>query len=365
MENETPGNRDDNANPVAPPLPPTASVADASGEPKPPPRSAKKFVVLAVVLLLIIALGSEGYSLLNKSLAAKDVAASSIAAAKQAIAAADPAVEPGSQELTESQKSRSELDEANLLYGEGSVIQTGRYRDAKTKADDARRIAQGITKRVEALATEASTVGTATSTTSADSNAAIALYFTLSQKYPRTPQGQGAITNAAAVLLDDFENSVGRVDAVDLDRIKEFCAECPGDVPTTVYDAAATRIKSIAGNSLDFQAPMVTSNKSWVKKLRAKGANFTILGTAKADTSELTRVIGILPAVEGTRFQAALTLLRDCSRLGERCSKIAQSPVRKNGSARYFSSSQVNEIEKLSKQMDAQLTKARGLLNNL
>jgi hypothetical protein len=353
VENEALNHQVDNGNPAALPVPSTARVPDTSAEPRHARRGTKTFVILGLVLLLVVALGSEGYSMVSKSSAAKDAAASSIAAARKAIAEADLAVEPGSQELTESQKSKSALNQATALYAEGSVFQPGRYGDAKAKAAQARKIALGIIDRVAAMAADAS---------NASADDAVALYFALYQKYPRTPQGKDAIASAAGVLLD----SLGSGSAVDnLDSIDAFCTDCPGDVPTTVFDAAATSIRSIGSDSLDSQSSMVSSNKSWVKKLRGKGASFTISGTTAADTSQLTHVIGILPTVQGAPFRAAMTLLRDCSKMGERCSKIARSPVRKSGRSSYFSVGQVNQIATLSKQMGAKLAKARALLKNL
>jgi len=334
----------------APPAQSAAAVPITPAGEKPAPRGAKKLVILGAVLLLLVVVGVGGYSVVSQSLKAKDAAASSIANARAAIAAADPAVEPGSQELTESQTSKSELDEAASLYAQGSLLNTGPYRDAKVRADQARVVAQGITDRVSALAAEAS---------AASPEDAIGLYFDLEKKYPRTKQGQGAIANAATALLDNLGSS----DLDNLNAVSGFCSRCPGDVPSTVYDAAATSIKSIASASVDQQESVVSSNKSWVKKIRGKGANFTISSTTAVDTSELTHIIGVLPGVHGTDFRAAVTLLRDCSRLGEKCGKIA--PVKKSSTVAYFTRSQVNTISRLSSQMAAKLAKARGLLKNL
>jgi hypothetical protein len=311
------------------------------------------FVALGLLLVLLVVLGSVGASKVSASGAAKNAAAASIAAARKAIAAAEPAVEPGSQELTESQKSTAALDEATLLYASGSMFDSARYDQAKTKSDQARKLALGITARVAAMADNAS---------QADVDQAIDLYFELYKKYPRTPQGQGAIDEAANALLNSLS---GGSSVDDLDAIGTFCTDCPGDVPSTVLDAAATDIKSIASDSLDYQSPMVSSNKRWVKALRGKGANFTISGTDSTDTGQLSHVLGLLTAVQGDAYRSALTLLRDSSRLGEKCSKIGRSPVRKKGNASYFSSSQVNRISSYSKQMSAKLSKARGLLQDL
>ena len=319
---------------------------------KPAPRSTKKLVIFGAVLLLLVVVGVGGWTVLSRSLAAKDAAASSIATARAAIAAADPAVEPGSQELTESQTSKSDLDEAASLYARGSLVDAGPYRDAKVRADQARAVAQGIADRVSALAAEAS---------AASPEDAIGLYFALEQKYPRTQQGRDAIANAATALLGNLQGS----DLDDLNAVSGFCSRCPGDVPSTVYDAAATSITSIANASIDQQASVVSSNKSWVAKIRGKGANFTISSTTAADTSELTHIIGVLPGVHGTDFRAAVTLLRDCSKLGEQCGKVARSPVKKSSTVAYFTRSQVNTISRLSSQMAAKLSKARGLLKNL
>ena len=341
------------ADQFATPLPMNAEVPVVPAEPEPGRRGARSPVILAAVLLLAVVLVAGGCSLFNGSQAVKSAAAESIAAAKVAIAAADPAVEPGSPELTESQKSKAALDEASTLLVQGSVFQQGPYRDAKTKADQARKIAVGITDRVDTLASEAA---------SATGDDAIAQYFAIYQRYPRTQQGQAAIANAAGILLE----GLGSGSAInDLDNIDTFCTTCPGEVPSSVVAAAATSIKSIAGDSVDWQGPMVTSNKSWVKKLRGKGASFTISGATASDTSDLTHVIGTLSDVQGTSFSPVMTLLRDSSKLGERCSKIARSPVRKRGSVSYFSRSQISQIDTLSKQMGAKLDKARALLNGL
>jgi hypothetical protein len=136
-------------------------------------------------------------------------------------------------------------------------------------------------------------------------------------------------------------------------------------VPTTVYEAAATNIKSIADASVEQQASIVSSNKSWVKKIRGKGVNFTISNTTSTDTSELNHVLGLLDAVRATDFSAAVTLLRDSSKSGEACGKIARSPVRSSGSVDYFSRSQINKISTLSSAMSAKITKARALLADL
>jgi hypothetical protein len=348
----TPSDQVGNALPATLPVQSTVPAPGTPPKAKHARRGGKVLAIVGLVLLLVVVV-AVGYSTVSTSLTAKAAAASSIAAARTAITAADPAVEPGSAELTASQKSTSALAGATSLYAQGSVLQPGPYRDAKVKADQARKIAVGITAGVEAMATAAS---------SASGEDAIAQYFALYQKYPRTPQGQDAITRAAGVLLDGL-GSGSAVD--DLDSIDAFCTTCPGDVPSTVFDAAATSLKSIASASLDSQTPIVSSNKSWVKKLRGKGANFTISGTTAADTSQLSHVIGILPDVQGEPFGSALTLLRDCSKLGERCSKIGRSPVRKSGSSRFFSVGQVNQIASLSKQMGAKLAAASGLLTAL
>jgi hypothetical protein len=336
-------------------VPPAQSTTPAPYAPageKPASRGAKKLVILGAVLLLLAAVGAGGWTVLSESLAAKGAAASSIATAREAIAAADPAVEPGSPELAESQTSKSELDEATSLDARGSLVDAGPYRDAKVRADQARAVAQGITDRVSALAAGAS---------AASPEEAIGLYFALEKKYPRTQQGRDAIANAATALLENLRSS----DLDDLNAVSGFCSRCPGDVPSSVYDAAATSIKSIADASIDQQASVVSSNRSWVTKIRGKGANFTISSTTAVDTGELTHIIGVLPAVHGVDFRATVTLLRDCSRLGERCGKIARSPVKKSSSVVYFSRSQVNTIATLSSQMDAKLTRARGLLKRL
>jgi len=167
----------------APPAPSATPVQDAPAGPKTASRGTKKLVIIGAVLLLLVAVGAWGASAISRSMTAKDAAASSIAAARQSITAADPAVEPGSQELTESQKSKSELDEATSLYAQGSVFNAGPYRDAKTTADQVRVVAQGISDRVRALAAEAS---------AASPEDAVDLYFSLQTKYPgpsraRTP----------------------------------------------------------------------------------------------------------------------------------------------------------------------------------
>lgn len=327
-------------------------VLDASAAQVPASRGMKKPLIIGAVLVALVAVGAWGYSVVSASLAAKDVAASSISAAREAIAAADPAVEPGSQELTESQRSKSELDEASSLFAQGSLIDAGPYGKAKTKADEARATAKGIIDRVEALAADAS---------AASSQDAIGLYFALAKQYPRTQQGKDAMANAAKALVDNLGGS----DLDELDAVREFCDTAPGVVPSTVYEAAATSIKSMADASVDRQASIVSSNRSWVKKIRGKGVNFTLSSTTAADTSELTHIIGTLTAVQGTDFRAALTLLRDCSKLGQSCGKIAKSPVRKSGRVQYFSRTQINKIASLSSQMAAKLTKARGLLKDL
>lgn len=329
-------------------VPPVATPA----APRPAGRGAKKFLIPGAVALVLVALVAWGYPVVTGSLAAKDAAASSIAAAREAIAAADVAVEPGSQELTDSQKSKSELDEATSLLNQGSLIDAGPYRSAKTKADDARAIAQGITERVAAAASEAA---------AASADDAVALYFALATKYPRTPQGKDAVGNAATALLGNLTGT----DLDNLDAIKDFCDNAPGEIPTTVYDAAAASITSIANASLDQQASAVSSNKSWVKKIRGKGVNFTISSTTAEDTSQLRHVLALLPVVHGTDFGDAIALLRDSSKLGESCGKIARSPVRRKGRVEYFSRSQISKIATYSSQMAGKISKARGLLQDL
>jgi hypothetical protein len=335
------------ASPV--PVPPAAPTPSA---PAPAGRGVKRLAILGAVVVLLAAAGVWGYSVVSASLAAKDAAAASIAAARAVIVTADLAVEPASQELTESQQSKAKLDEATSLLAQGSFVDAAPYRAAGTKADEARVIAQGITERVGALAADAA---------AASPEDAIGLYFDLARKYPRTQQGQDAVANAATALLGNLTGS----DLDNLDAIKEFCDNAPSEVPTTVFDAAATSIKSIASASVDQQASVVSSNKSWVKKIRGKGVNFTLSSTSAADTSELTHIIGVLSAVHGTDFSAAVTALRDCSKLGQACGKIARSPVRRSGRVEYFSRTQINKIAKLSSQMAAKLTKARGLLEDL
>jgi len=60
-----------------------------------------------------------------------------------------------------------------------------------------------------------------------------------------------------------------------------------------------------------------------------------------------------------------VTLLRDCSKLGQSCGKIANAPVRKSAGVDYFSRTQINKIATLSSQMAAKISKARGLLQDL
>lgn len=336
----------------APPAESTVAMPVAAAAPKRLSRRTKTLLVLGAVVLVLVGLGAWGYPVATASLAAKDAATSSIDAARAAVTAADVAVEPGSPELTESQKSRSEIDEATSLLAQGSLIDAAPYRSATTKAEDARVIAQGITARVESATAEAA---------AASPEDAIDLYFALATKYPRTQQGQDAVADAATVLL----GNLGGSDLENLDAIKDFCDTCPGEVPSTVYDAAATSIKSIASASVDQQASIVTSNKSWVKKIRGKGVNFTISSTTAADTSELNHVLEVLPVVQGADFNAAVTLLRDCSKLGQSCGKIANAPVRKSAGVDYFSRTQINKIATYSSQMAAKISKARGLLQDL
>jgi len=328
-----------------------AAVVTASGR-EPAARGTKRLVILGAILLLLIFVGAGSCSVVSASMAARDAAASSIAAARVALTAADPAVEPGSQELSESQKGKSELDEAGALYAQGSLIDAGPYAKAKAKADEARAIARAISASVEASAAEAA---------AASPEDAVDLYFALAVKYPRTPQGQEAVTKAANVLLDNLPGS----DLDNLYAVRGFCDTCPGEVPGAVYDAAATSIRAMASASAGQQASVVSSNKSWVKKIRGKGVNFTIQSTTAADTGELTHILGTLTAVHRTDFGGAVKLLRDCSKLGEACGKIARSPVRKRGRVQYFSRSQVNKISTLSSQMAAKISKARGLLQDL
>jgi hypothetical protein len=336
---------------ASPTTPVAAAEVAASGH-EPAPRGMKRLMVVGAVLLLFVVVGAGGCSVVRASMAARDAAASSIDAARVALAAADPAVEPGSQELSESQKGKSDLDAADALYTRGSLIDAAPYAKAKAKADEARAIARAISARVEASAAEAAAAGP---------EDAVDLYFALAVKYPRTPQGQEAVTQAANVLLDNLPGS----DLADLDALSEFCDACPGEVPSAVYDAATASIKAMASASANQQASIVSNNKSWVKKIRGKGVNFTISSTTAADTGELNHIIGTLAGVHGTDFGGAVKLLRDCSKLGEACGKIARSPVRKRGSVQYFSRSQVNKISTLSSQMAAKISKARGLLQDL
>jgi hypothetical protein len=337
----------------APPAQPATTVplAVAAGT-RPAARGSKKLLIIGAVVLVIAGLVAWGYPVITGSLAAKDAAASSIADARTAIASADSAVEPGSPELTESQKSKSELDEAASLVAQGSLIDAGPYRSAKTKADDARVIAEGITQRVATAAAAAA---------AASPDDAVDLYFALATQYPRTQQGQDAVGNAATALLGNLTGT----DLDNLDAIKDFCDKSPGTVPQTVYDAAATSIRSIANASLDQQASAVSSNKSWVKKIRGKGVNFTISSTTSQDTDEMNHILDVLSVVHATDFHAAVTLLRDSSKLGQSCGKIAKSPVRRKGRVEYFSRSQISRIAKYSSQMAGKISKARGLLQDL
>ena len=324
----------------------------ASAPQKPAGGGVMRLVILGAALILLVAVGVWGYSVVTQSLAAKDAAAASITAAREAMTRADLAVESGSQELTESQQSKSKLDEASSLLAQGSLIDAAPYRAAKAKAEEARAIAQGITERVAASAAEAA---------AASPEDAIDLYFALATKYPRTQQGKDAVGNAATALLGNLTGT-----ALDnLDAIKDFCDNAPSEVPTAVYEAAATSIKSIADASVEQQASVVSSNKSWVKKIRGKGVNFTISSTTSTDTSELNHILGLLEAVHAADFRAAVTLLRDCSKLGEACGKIARSPVRSTNSVDYFSRTQINKISTLSSQMSTKITKARAQLTDL
>ena len=337
--------------PVAP-VAPAPAVVQASSPAKPASHRTRKFAIAAVVLVVVAVAGFGGCSVLGKSTAARNAASSSIVAARAAMTAADPAVEPGSPELTESQKGVSELEEATALLAQGSLFNAAPYAQAKAKADAAKLVAQAITARVTSAAAEAA---------AASPEDAVDLYFALAAKYPRTPQGQDAITKAANALVDNLNGT----DLDNLDAVKDFCDTCPGDVPGAVYDAAAKAIKSIADGSVDAQAAVVSSNKSWVKKIRGKGVNFTISSTSAGDTSDLTHVLGTLDTVHGTDYRSAVTLLRDSSKLGQACGKIASSPVRRKGTVSYFSRTQVNKISKLSSQMSSKISKARGQLQDL
>jgi len=247
---------------------PTAPEVAAPAAPKSARRIPRWLLISTVALVVLVALGAAGYVTLGRSLAAKEAAAVSIAAAKVAVQEANTAAEPGSEALDESQKSEAALDEARSLYSEGYLVRIGRYRAAASKADEARKTARAITAEVEALAADASI---------ADSNEAVGLYFALYEKYPRTHEGRAALPRASEVLL----------------------------------------------------------------------------------------AIAALSTVEAARYRPVLVLLRDCSKLGEKCTKVANSPTRSTKKAQYFSSRQISTVDKLTKQMDAKLDKARSQLKRL
>lgn len=345
------------AEPVTQPdMEPAASPDESPAAAKPAmSRGAKTALIAGLAAVVVIVLASAGYSMAQTSLAAKGAAAASIGSARKAIAAAQLAVESGSPEVAQSQKSKAQLAAANQLYAQGSVFSAGPYRSAKVRADQARAYAQSITKRVADMQKDAA------ATSANDANAGIAIYFALAKQFPRTPEGQAAVDKAANVLLGTTGNS----DISTLESIKHFSETCPGEVPASLNDAAATSIASLAESSLGGQQAVVSSNRRWVKGIKGKGVSFTVAGTSGTDTSDLSEVIAMLPTVQATRYRGALTLLRDSSKLGEKCGAISRSPVRRSGTTRFFSMSQVNQVNSLTKAMAAKLARASQLLNNL
>jgi hypothetical protein len=130
-----------------------------------------------------------------------------------------------------------------------------------------------------------------------------------------------------------------------------------------VYSAADDRLKSVTRTEISYQKSIVSNNKSWSSKMLAgKRISFSARGTTAANTRQVSRYLKLLSAVKATEYKAVLTLLRDSSKLGQKCESIRSHPVRRTRTTRFFSSSQIKRVRTYSGQMSTKLSKAAKLL---
>lgn len=342
--------------PAAPP-PQAATPEPQAAPPSVAPASGKKSqlgtaIVIGLVVVVMLA-GVFQATVLGPASEARAGAERAIAAAETAFDDAQLAVEPGSEELTQSQESEAALAEAKRLRDSGMGLIAARYREATQKAESAEEIAAGISARVEDLARQAR---------AATSYDAPGLYFELYRRFPRTSQGGTAIEDAATVLTGNL--SYDNYDA--LAQIKKFCNDSPAEVPASVYSAADDRLKSVTRTEISYQKSIVSNNKSWSSKMLAgKRISFSARGTTAANTRQVSRYLKLLSAVKATEYKAVLTLLRDSSKLGQKCESIRSHPVRRTRTTRFFSSSQIKRVRTYSGQMSTKLSKAAKLLKRI
>jgi hypothetical protein len=308
-------------------------------------------LVVVGVLVLVGALAALGA--LNSGLEARTAAGDAISSAQIAWDSAQLAVEPGSPEYTESQDAAAGIAKAKSLFDSGYYVFADKYRAAQQEADRAGGLASGILGRVEALNSEAE---------AAIPSDAIPLYFDLAKRYPRTTEGQAAIDAAAQALQNDTYTD----DIQALESVAAFAADCPGEVPDSVYQVARDRVSTAARDSIASQRSIVSDNLSWATAMKKGHVVYSSAGgTYSSDTAALSSLISKLSAAGVAEYKDALVLIRDSSKLGEKCRKTANSPVRRKGSISYFTRGQVNSIQSNSKKMRTKLNSADAKLKSL
>ncbi len=308
-------------------------------------------LVLVAVFLLVAACSAFGC--VSSGLEARSAAGAAIGSAQTIWNDAQLAVESGSSDLTTSQESAAALANAKSLFDSGYYVLADKYKAAQQEAEKAGNLAQGILDNVALLNEQA---GAATSSD------AIAIYFNLYTQYPRTVEGQGALEAAAQVL----QNDTYYTDIASIEAVATFVSDCPGEVPESVYTFVKDRIASAAEASISTQNRVASNNVSWAKKmLTGKRVSFDAGGTSSAETADLSSIISKLSAVGAEDYRDALVLIRDSSKLGQKCAKTASSPVRRTGSLRLYTRGQVNSIKSNSTKMQSKLKSASAKLKAL
>jgi hypothetical protein len=309
-------------------------------------------IIVAVVVFLLLA-ACVAFGFINSGLEARSAAGAAIGSAQTIWNDAQLAVEPGSSGLTTSQESAAALANAKSLFDSGYYVLADKYKAAQQEAEKAGALAQGILDNVALLNEQA---GTATSSD------AIAIYFSLYTQYPRTNEGQGALEAAAQVLVND--TYYGDIEAIE--AVANFVSDCPGDVPESVFTFAKEHVASAADASISSQTSIANNNVSWAKKmLTGKRISFSAGGTTSSETADLSSIISKLSAIGAEDYRDALVLIRDSSKLGQKCAKTASSPVRRTGSLRLYTRGQVNSIKSNSAKMQSKLKSAKAKLDAL
>ncbi|MDZ4168211.1 MAG: hypothetical protein U1E26_00955 [Coriobacteriia bacterium] len=323
---------------------------------QPLPAPAKKRpvgLIIGIVVALVLLLVGAGIAVAvaRNGLAARSSAGEAIKAAEKTWDEAQIAVEPGSREADESEQSKAALSEAKSLYRTGFFVLASKYEAAQSEAQRAEKLALAISNRVAELTAEAE---------KSSGSEAISLYFDIRERYPRTPAGAEAIDKAADVLVNGSFSS----DRNCLDRVSTFMTGCPDQVPESVKSLAKTRVKSAASTSLNRQNSQVKDHLKWAKDMRSgKRVSMALVLTSGASASDLDAIIKRLESVECSEYRTALNHLRAAAKTDEKVRKAASSPFRRSGGVSYFNSSQISKIEKLSKEMQSTLKKAKTALD--